>query len=59
MYSSGKMLGNIHEPHCDCNIEQHVSGASEKCNKRYGVKRSRSREKNLVRKFASEVDTHY
>ena len=40
-----KMLGRIHEPHCDCNIEWAVSGAGEKCNHRYGVKRQRAKEK--------------
>lgn len=40
-----KMIGKIHMRWCDCNIEQYVSGASEKCNHRYGVKRQRAREK--------------
>lgn len=40
-----KMMGRIHGPHCDCNIEQYVSGAEEKCNHRHGVKRQRAREK--------------
>lgn len=40
-----KMLGKIHEPMCDCNIEQYVSGKGEKCNHRYGVKRQRAKEK--------------
>lgn len=40
-----KMMGRIHNRNCDCNIEQYVSGAREKCNHRYGVKRQRSREK--------------
>lgn len=45
MKNQDKMLGRIHGPHCDCNIEQYVSGAGEKCNHRYGVKRQRAREK--------------
>lgn len=45
-----RMLGKLHGPNCDCNIEQHVSGASEKCNHRYGVKRQRTREKRELQK---------
>lgn len=40
-----RLMGRIHDRQCDCNIEQHVSGAGEKCNHRYGVKRQRAREK--------------
>lgn len=40
-----KMMGKIHRPQCDCNIEQFVSGSREKCNHRHGVKRQRAREK--------------
>ena len=41
-----KMLGRSgHERQCDCNFEQHVSGAGEKCNYRYGNGRARSNEK--------------
>lgn len=40
-----RMLGRVHDPNCDCNIEHIISGASEKCNHRYGNKRQRSREK--------------
>lgn len=47
---NSRMMGSIHEPNCDCNIEQHVSGKSEKCNYRYGVKRQRAREKATLRK---------
>lgn len=43
-----KMMGRKHEPQCDCNIEQYVSGAREKCNHRYGVKRQRTIEKREV-----------
>ena len=51
-----KMLGRIHAGQCDCNIEQFVSGAGEKCNHRYGVKRQRSREKRRLRKeFVAEL----
>lgn len=39
------MIGRLHRPNCDCNIEQFVSGRDEKCNHRYGVKRQRAREK--------------
>lgn len=45
-----KMLGNIHERQCDCNIEQHVSGAGEKCNHSYGTKRQRAKEKKQWKK---------
>lgn len=45
-----RMMGNIHDHHCDCNIEQYVSGTGEKCNHRYGVKRQRSKEKREWRK---------
>ena len=45
-----KMMGKIHGPQCDCNIEQYVSGAEEKCNHRYGVKRQRAREKATLRR---------
>ena len=44
------MMGRIHNRQCDCNIEQFVSGSDQKCNHRYGVKRQRSREKNLWKK---------
>ncbi len=44
-----KMMGRLHRPHCDCNIEQYVSGKEEKCNHRYGVKRRRLREKRMWR----------
>lgn len=40
-----KMLGKVHEPNCDCNIEWAVSGKGEKCNYRYGNKRQRAKEK--------------
>lgn len=40
-----RMMGKIHARQCDCNIEQHVSGKDQKCNRRYGVKRQRIREK--------------
>lgn len=43
-----KMLGKKHEPQCDCNIEEYVSGAFEKCNHRYGNKRQRAQEKREV-----------
>ena len=48
-----RLLGKIHGPQCDCNIEQHVSGANEKCNHRYGVKRQRAREKRVWKKETS------
>lgn len=48
-----KMLGKIHARLCDCNIEQYVSGKSEKCNHRYGVKRQRSREKQALKRELS------
>lgn len=54
MMGSRRMLGRIHGPNCDCNIEQHVSGVSEKCNYRHGVKRQRSREKREVAKEIKE-----
>lgn len=51
-----KMMGRIHERWCDCNIEQFVSGAGEKCNRRYGVKRQRSIEKReLAEQVRSEI----
>ncbi len=49
-----RMLGRLHRPNCDCNIEQFVSGAAEKCNYRHGVKRQRGREKRQVRKLVSD-----
>lgn len=49
-----KMMGRIHDHHCDCNIEQYVSGASEKCNHRYGVSRQRAREKRELKKEVDE-----
>ena len=45
-----RMLGKKHDRCCDCNIEQYVSGKSEKCNYRYGVSRARAREKREWRK---------
>lgn len=45
-----KLMGRIHGPNCDCNIEQYVSGSDEKCNHRYGVKRQRAREKREWRR---------
>lgn len=51
MSSQSRMLGKLHSPNCDCNIEKYVSGASEKCNHRYGVKRQRTREKRELKKF--------
>lgn len=45
-----RMLGRKHEPNCDCNIEQHVSGKNEKCNHRYGVKRQRAIEKRMLKR---------
>ncbi len=45
-----RMYGKIHGPNCDCNIEEHVSGAKEKCNKRYGTKRQRTIEKMKLKK---------
>lgn len=50
-----RMYGKIHGPQCDCNIEQHVSGATEKCNKRYGVKRQRSIEKVKLKKEVRSI----
>lgn len=46
-----KMLGKQHDRQCDCNTV-HVSGHSEKCNRRYGNKRQRAREK---RRWIKEV----
>lgn len=51
--SQDKMLGRIHGPQCDCNIEQYVSGKGEKCNHRYGVKRQRGREKQSFKRALS------
>lgn len=45
-----KLMGRIHRPQCDCNIEHFVSGAREKCNHRHGVKRQRAREKKIWKK---------
>ena len=45
-----RMLGRIHEPNCDCNIEWAVSGAGEKCNHRYGNKRQRAAEKRELKR---------
>lgn len=45
-----RMLGRIHEPHCDCNIEHIVSGAWDKCNHRYGNKRQRAAEKRELKR---------
>jgi len=50
-----KMLGRIHDHNCDCNIEQYVSGASEKCNYRHGVKRQRAIEKRELAKEIQDV----
>jgi hypothetical protein len=49
-----KLMGKFHDRQCDCNIEQYVSGAGEKCNHRYGVKRQRSREKGETRREVQE-----
>lgn len=49
------MLGHKHEPQCDCNIEQHVSGKSEKCNYRYGNSRARAKEKREARAYIEET----
>lgn len=51
-----RMMGRIHDPQCDCNIEQYVSGADEKCNRRYGVKRQRAREKKTWETEARETE---
>ena len=40
-----RMLGKKHDKQCDCNIKKHISGLEQKCNRHYGVKRARSREK--------------
>jgi len=56
MQNSDRMLGRKHGPQCDCNIEQYVSGKSEKCNHRYGVKRQRAREKEALRR---ELQKYY
>lgn len=45
-----RMLGRKHRQYCDCNIEQFISGADEKCNHRYGVKRARAQEKRRWRR---------
>ena len=50
MTTKDKMLGKKHGPQCDCNIEQYVSGASQKCNRRYGVSRARAQEKRAWKK---------
>jgi len=49
-----KMLGKKHDSQCDCNIEQYVSGKSEKCNYRYGVKRARAIEKRELKRDLKE-----
>lgn len=49
-----RMMGRIHERWCDCNIEQYVSGAEEKCNHRYGVKRQRAIEKREIPSLTDE-----
>ena len=54
MIQRDRMLGKKHEPQCDCNIEQHVSGKNEKCNHRYGVGRQRSKEKRQLRQEINE-----
>lgn len=51
MNAKDKMLGKKHGPQCDCNIEKYVSGKSEKCNHRYGVKRQRAKEKREMKKL--------
>lgn len=38
-----KMMGKMHDRQCDCG-SPYVSGAGEKCNRRYGNSRQRSRE---------------
>lgn len=48
MYN-GKMMGDIHERYCDCNCI-YVSGVSEKCNRKHGVKRQRAKEKRNWRR---------
>lgn len=54
MSKNERMMGRIHDSQCDCNIEQYVSGASEKCNHRYGVKRRRAIEKREWKREAQE-----
>lgn len=55
MKTSDKMIGKKHRSQCDCNIEQHVSGKDEKCNRVHGVKRQRSKEKVVFRKELDEI----
>lgn len=52
---NSKMMGKKgHGNYCDCNIEQYVSGKSEKCNYRYGVKRQRAKEKRILKRNIRE-----
>lgn len=51
---SMKMLGKVHGPQCDCNCK-FVSGASEKCNKKYGNSRQRAREKREWKNIGKET----
>lgn len=38
------MLGKVHRNQCDCH-SKYVTGKEEKCNKRHGSSRQRTREK--------------
>lgn len=51
-----KMLGRIHSSYCDCN-SKYVTAQDEKCNKKYGTKRQRSKEKRSWKTAARHGDT--